>query len=149
MQARHFALTIFALLAGVLSALAQGNTLSIPDVSVAQGRSIDLPVNLDNSEDVVAVQFTLYVPEGIILDAATAALTDRSDGHSVTMKQMAANKYMAMVFSPTNKPLKGRTGSLLSVGLTADERLGDDSQLRFVLEDVVISARDGSNVDYA
>ena len=146
MQARHFALTIFALLAGVLSALAQGNTLSIPDVSVAQGRSIDLPVNLDNSEDVVAVQFTLYVPEGISLDAATAALTDRSDGHSVTMKQMAANKYMAMVFSPTNKPLKGRTGSLLSVGLTADERLGDDSQLRFVLEDVVISARDGSNV---
>lgn len=113
MQARHFALTIFALLAGVLSALAQGNTLSIPDVSVAQGRSIDLPVNLDNSEDVVAVQFTLYVPEGISLDAATAALTDRSDGHSVTMKQMAANKYMAMVFSPTNKPLKGRTGSLL------------------------------------
>ena len=123
MLAKQLTSTIIALIAAAVQAVAQGNTLSVPDVSVAQGRSIDLPVNLDNAEDVVAVQFTLYTPEGISIDPATAKLTERADGHTVAMRQTGANRYLAMVFSPENKPVVGRTGKLLSVRMGAAEDL--------------------------
>ncbi len=146
MLAKQLTSTIIALLAAAVQAGAQGNTLSVPDVSVAQGRSIDLPVNLDNAEDVVAVQFTLYTPEGISIDPATAKLTERADGHTVAMRQTGANRYLAMVFSPENKPVVGRTGKLLSVRMSAAEDLRGEAGLKFVLEDVTIAAADGSNI---
>ena len=146
MLAKRLTSTIIALLAAAVQAVAQGNTLSVPDVSVAQGRSIDLPVNLDNTEDVVAVQFTLYTPEGISIDPATATLTERADGHTVAMRQTGANRYLAMVFSPENKPVAGRTGKLLSVRMGAAEDMRGEAGLKFVLEDVTIAAADGSNI---
>ena len=131
---------------GVVSAVGQTNTISIPDVSVAKGKSINLPINLDNTTDVVAVQFTLSVPNGLTLNTATAALTDRSDEHSVTLQSVGSNKYMAMVFSSKNKAIKGRTGKLLSVSLTASNSLEEGTEHQLSLSDVVIGARDGSNL---
>ena len=58
MKYRYLLSTVCFLLMGVVSALGQNNTITIPDVSVAKGKSISLPVNMDNTADVVAVQFT-------------------------------------------------------------------------------------------
>lgn len=131
---------------GVVSAIGQTNTISIPDVFVAKGKSINLPINLDNTTDVVAIQFTISVPDGLTLNTATAALTDRSDEHSVTLQSVGSNKYMAMVFSSKNKAIKGRTGKLLSVSLTASNSLEEGTEHQLSLSDVVIGARDGSNL---
>lgn len=146
MKYRHLFSIVCFLLMGVVSAVGQTNTISIPDVSVAKGKSINLPINLDNTTDVVAVQFTLSVPNGLTLNTATAALTDRSDEHSVTLQSVGSNKYMAMVFSSKNKAIKGRTGKLLSVSLTASNSLEEGTEHQLSLSDVVIGARDGSNL---
>lgn len=131
---------------GVVSALGQNNTITIPDVSVAKGKSISLPINMDNTADVVAVQFTLTVPDGMTLNPATASLTDRSDEHTVRFQAVGSNKYMAMVFSSQNKAIKGRTGKLLSVSLSASTSLEEGTEHSLSLSDVVIGARDGSNL---
>lgn len=131
---------------GILSAHSQNNTLSIPDVSVAKGKSISLPINMDNTADVVAIQFTLSVPNGISIDPNTATLTDRSDEHTVTLQSVGSNKYMAMVFSSKNKVIKGRTGKLLYVTLSASNSLEEGTEHQLALSDVVIGARDGSNM---
>lgn len=131
---------------GVLSSFGQNNTITIPDVSVAKDKSISLPINMDNTTDVVAVQFTLTVPNGLTLDPTTATLTDRSDEHSVTFQSMGGNQYMAMVFSSKNNAIKGRTGKLLSVSLTASSSLEEGTEYQLSLSDVVIGARDGSNL---
>lgn len=146
MKYRHLFSIVCFLLMGVVSAVGQTNTISIPDVSVAKGKSINLPINLDNTTDVVAIQFTLSVPNGLTLNTATAALTDRSDEHSVTLQSVGSNKYMAMVFSSKNKAIKGRTGKLLSVSLTASNSLEEGTEHQLSLSDVVIGARDGSNL---
>lgn len=146
MKYRYLLSTVCFLLMGVVSALGQNNTITIPDVSVAKGKSISLPVNMDNTADVVAVQFTLTVPNGLSLSPATATLTDRSDEHAVTFRAIGSNQYMAMVFSSKNKPIKGRTGRLLSVSLTASSSLEEDTEHQLTLSDVVIGARDGSNL---
>lgn len=146
MKYRFLLFTVCILLMGVISALGQNNTITIPDVSVAKGKSISLPINMDNTADVVAVQFTLTVPNGLNLEPATATLTERSDEHSVTFQAIGSNKYMAMVFSSKNKPIKGRTGTLLSVSLTASSSLEEETEHQLTLSDVVVGARDGSNL---
>lgn len=137
---------ICVLFLGVISAFGQNNTITIPDVSVAKGKSISLPVNMDNTADVVAVQFTLTVPEGLSLNTAAAMLSDRSDDHDITFRNIGGNKYMAMIFSSQNKAIKGRTGKLMSVTLTASTALEEGTEHPLTLTDVVIGARDGSNL---
>lgn len=146
MKYSHLFSTICILLVGVSSALGQNNTITIPDVSVAKGKSISLPINMDNTADVVAIQFTLTVPNGLTLNSTTATLTDRSDEHSIALQSAGSNKYMAMVFSSKNKAIKGRTGKLLSVSLTASSSLEEGTEHQLSLSDVVIGARDGSNL---
>lgn len=146
MKYRHFLSIVCVLLFGVGSVFGQNNTIKIPDVSVEKGKFISLPVNMDNTADVVAVQFTLTVPSGLTLNTATAALTDRSDDHTVTLQSVGNNKYMAMIFSSKNKAIKGRTGKLMSVSLAASNSLAEGTVHQLTLSDVVIGAPDGSNL---
>lgn len=134
------------MLLNIFAASAQTNTLTIPDVTVPAGKTISLPVNLDNTADIVAVQFTLTVPEGITVQPSSVAMTERADGHTVTMRPVGANKYMAMFFSPANKVIKGRTGKLVSVNLTASSSLAEGSEHQLTLSDVVIGAVNGDNL---
>jgi len=67
MNTKHFILSIWLMLLCAVTAAAQKNTLSIPDVSVAPGKTISLPINIDNTADIVAVQFTMSVPDGVTL----------------------------------------------------------------------------------
>lgn len=146
MKIKYLIATLCLLFMGTWSAMAQtANTLSIPDVSVAPGKAISLPVVLNNTTDVVAVQFTLVVPEGIELNTGTIALSERDNGHSVTMKQIESQKYMVMMFSPSNQPVLGRTGTLLTVELKASSGMAEDTEHSFVLSDVIIADKDGKN----
>lgn len=147
MKTKYLMTTLCLLFISVWSAMAQtANTLSVPDVSVAPSRTISLPVNVDNTTDVVAVQFTLVVPEWVELNSGTVTLTERSDGHSVTMKQIESRKYMVMLFSSSNEPVLGRTGTLLTVQLSASSGMSEGSEYPFVLSDVVLADKDGKNV---
>ena len=147
MKIKNILTTLCLLLLFVAAARAQKNTLTVPDVSVAQGRSIDLPIQMENTADIVAVQFTLTVPNGVTLLPETAQLTDRSDGHSLTFKSMGANKYMAMAFSSSNKPFIGRSGKLLTVKLQQNgSNMKEGSSYPLTLSDVVIADKSGNNL---
>ena len=65
MKQRHFITTLCLLMLFVASAWAQKNTLEVPDVIMAQEKSISLPVNMENSADIVAVQFTMSTDIGV------------------------------------------------------------------------------------
>lgn len=146
MKIKSILTSLCLLLFFVATVRAQKNTLTIPDVTVAQGGSIDLPVHLDNTADIVAVQFTLVVPNGVTLQTETARLTERSNGHSLTFKAMGSNKYKAMLFSSQNNPLVARTGKLLSVVLKASTTMKEGEVLPLQLSDVVIADQTGSNL---
>lgn len=139
-------LALLFLVVGVLVADGQNNTLTIPSVTVAYGKTISLPVNLDNTADVVAVQFTVTAPAGLELDPGAAALTERAEGLTVTMRKKSGGQYMAMIYSPSNKVVRGRTGTLMTVPLRVVSSLDDGSTHQLTLSDVVIAVADGSNV---
>lgn len=146
MNTRIRIFTLCALIWGVLSAWAQGNTLTIPDVTVAPGRSVYLPMQMNNTSNVVGVQFTLTVQNGITLDTSTATLTDRADGHTMKFNKTGTNQYMAVIFSPENKPFIGRAGDLITVKLTASASLKEGFVSPMTLSEVVLGAPDGSNI---
>lgn len=146
MKQRHFITTLCLLMLFVASAWAQKNTLEIPDVTVAQGKSISLPVNMENSADIVAVQFTMTTADGVTLSYETARTTERADGHSLTMKPIGENKYMVMIFSSQNRAFIGRTGSIMTVVLNTSSSLKEGDKIPITLSDVVIGEKSGKNL---
>lgn len=146
MKANKMITTLFVFLLTSLSLFSQKNEISIPDVSIVAGKSINLPIYLDNTEDIVAVQFTLELAEGFSLEPASATLTERATAHSLVMKEIAHNKYMAMIFSISNTPIVGRTGVLLYVPLSAQSSMPDQVSYPMTLSDVVIAGITGDNL---
>ncbi len=133
-------------LLGIFPIMAQNNTLSIPNVSISQGESINLPININNTADVVAVQFALTVPDGIVLKTESAVMAERSIDHEVKIEEVEQNKYLILIFSPKNKPFSGRAGKIMSVNMQADYSLEENSEYPMTLSDVVLSGNDGSNL---
>lgn len=146
MKQRHFITTLCLLMLFVASAWAQKNTLEIPEVTVAQGKSISLPVNMENSADIVAVQFTMTTADGITFSTETARTTERADGHSLTMRPIGVNKYMVMIFSSQNRAFIGRTGSIMTVVLNTSSSLKEGDKIPVTLSDVIISEKSGKNL---
>ena len=146
MKKKIFFLMLFSLVR-LMPALAQDrNVLSIPDFSIANSNSVVLPIDLENSSDVVAVQFTMEVPSGISIDASSATLNaDRKNGHNMTFRSMGGNVYMCMINSTRNKVLSGREGNLLTVALTKTSNETTFS-CPVTLSDVVLAKADGTNV---
>lgn len=122
------------------------NILSLPHVAVDYNKTIQLPLALDNTTDVVALQFTIEVPSGVTLDPSSAVLTDRADGHVVSVRRMATGRYMGMIYSSRNKPLRGRSGSVMTINLTANTTIHDGAEYPLTLSDVLISDAKGTNV---
>ena len=148
-------MTLCLLLVALTTAMAQAvtpaqaqqkNVLTVPDVTIGQGGSISLPVQVTNTTDIVAVQFTITVPDELSLSPNTAKLTDRADGHSVTMRSIGNHRYMAMVHSVQNKPVKLRTGALLTVELSASLSAEEGKEYTLSLSDVVLANAKGDNM---
>lgn len=146
MKQRHFITTLCLLMLFVASAWAQKNTLEIPDVTVAQGKSISLPVNMENSADIVAVQFTMTTADGVTFSTETARTTERADGHSLTMRPIGVNKYMVMIFSSQNRAFIERTGSIMTVVLNTSSSLKEGDKIPVTLSDVIIGEKSGKNL---
>lgn len=153
MRTKHYIMTLCLLLVAMTTAMAQAvttaqqkNTLTIPDVTMGQGSSISLPIQVANTTDIVAAQFTIMVPDGLSLAPGTAKLTERADGHTVTMRSMGDKKYMAMIHSAQNKPIKLRSGALLTVTIIASSSAEEGKEYPLALSDVVLASAKGDNV---
>ncbi|MBD5358801.1 MAG: hypothetical protein HDR88_17740 [Bacteroides sp.] len=159
MQTRYLFSILFLLLSTMVMK-AQKNTLSTPDVVLGAGKEIPLRINLDNTADVVAVQFTISLPEGLWINNfwnetlqnwQDALTTDRTDSHTVAMNHVGLDdngyaQFKAVLLSSDNTPIKGRTGAIMTIQLYADENLKEGTELHPIFSDVAIVANDGSNL---
>lgn len=148
MNYKYFLTTLLALCMHIAGVTAQNvNRFYIPNLTAVagEGRTVAIPFYMENTSEVVAVQFTLEVPEGCTLDVESAQLTNRKSDHSVTVRQQQEGQYLCLLYSPTNKALLGRSGELFSVNMYVNSDFGEGTTHEFQLEDVVLSMRDGSN----
>lgn len=143
---KRISIILLAMFLGMVSLGAQNsNSLFIPDLTAQAGSTVKLPLDMDNTSEVVAVEFTIRMPEGSTLDTSTARLTNRATDHSVTFRGQGTGTYHGLVYSPTNSPLLGRTGEIMAVNMTVNEDYAEGTLHSIELTDIVLVLRDGSN----
>lgn len=147
MRIRLYTAFLLELLFGIGHTIAQNsNKLYIPSLTACAGSTASIPIYVENTTEIVAVQFTLQVPDGSALAATSAALTSRAADHTVTMRQAAPQEYLCVIYSPTNSAIMGRSGKLMTVDMQVADTYVEGSSHGLRLKDAVLSLRDGSNV---
>lgn len=138
---------ICVLLGLCLSVSAQtANVLRIPDATATPGKPSALSVYMDNASEVVGLQFTVSVPQGMSLSQGDIVFDTRGEDHIASIKQIEMGNYLCMVYSPTNKPLRGYTGKLFDVNFTIADSFTDGSVHPMALKDVVLGDANANNV---
>ena len=147
MKIHRYIFGLVACLALSISSFAQ-NTLKVSDIRMQPYTTVAMPIYMNNSQAVVAVQFTMTVPRGAYIGNDNTGVTfyDRKIDHRGSIRQLSDTSYMVMAYSPSNEAFIGRSGLLLSVGLTVEGALEEQTEYDLTFSDVVIATRDGSNI---
>ena len=89
---------ICVLLGLCLSVSAQtANVLRIPDATATPGKPSALSVYMDNASEVVGLQFTVSVPQGMSLSQGDIVFDTRGEDHIASIKQIEMGNYLCMV----------------------------------------------------
>ena len=123
----------------------QRNVLIIPDMSMQSGTVQQLPVAIENTDELVAVQFDITLPEGFTAEAVGTG-TERCDGHVVSIKSMGDRLYRVLLYSMTNRPLRGQSGTVFTLPVTASSSLAEGSEHQPTIAKAVLTAATGENV---
>ena len=122
----------------------QKNVLSVPDAKVSIGQA-QLPVAIENTDEIVAAQFDLTLPSTI--SAGTdAVLTNRCDGHTAIIRKMEATRYRVMLYSDENRPLLAQQGTVLYIPITIPQTVTEGSELPLVISNATLTVAGGANV---
>lgn len=142
-KTRYWLLSLLMLLS-VTAWSQQKNVLSISDAKVSIGDA-QLPVAIENTDEIVAVQFDLTLPSTI--SAGTeAVVTNRCDGHTVIIRNIEATRYRVMLYSDDNRPLIAQQGTVLYVPLNIPQTVADGSELPLVISNATLTVASGENV---
>ena len=153
---RHFRFQILAALFSLLCCAAHAaDVLRVDSVETPAGKTVTLPVLLENSSDLVGVQFDITVPyqltenEGVPVIALSKT---RTTNHTVISRKMGTDynhyysvassygqKYRIIVYSDDNALLIDNSGALLTVQLTVSGELADNTKLPVYLSNVTLT----------
>ena len=137
---------LFSLLILVMSGLtaAAQNTLRVEDFTAAAGKEASVPIYLENSTSIVGVQFDITLPYPKSASDVTIA-SNRSNGHTVSLRKLSNTRYTVVVMSLHNQPLKGNAGLLLRFPIQiADDAQNEDTK-PVSLENIVLTDITGHN----
>ena len=131
-------------LMATLAATAQ-NTLRVADFTQAAGKEAYVPIYLDNTDDVVGMQFDITLPYA--KSSSNAILIDeRSNGHTLSLRRLSDTKYTVVVMSMQNRPLRGNGGLLIRFPISVPADAQADDTKAVTLDNIVLTNRTGANV---
>ena len=139
------------LLLSTLGAVAQ-NTISIGNAEMeylSLGQSVNVPVTMDNVDDIVAVELTVKLPRGSSINPDGCQLNaNRADGHQVSAACIDGenNLYKVTAFSASNKPFKGNSGQLMNLDIATSQTWLDGRTYAVILSKALLCKSNGDNV---
>ena len=102
------------------------------DLSIAPGETKTISMELNSAEPLVSYECLINMPEGLTIDMASFATTDRTVNHKV-LKAVRDNGdiFVGLVAKLTAEDNKfiGDEGAVLTFDVTADESLAESSQI--------------------
>lgn len=145
MKTRKY-ITMMLLLLAYVTAMAQ-NTLKVGSLTGGQGKDVMIPISMENTDEVVALQFDLQLPfDKTYRKDATLSSTRNVNGHTVSVRDLGGRKYRVVVVNMNNRPLAGNAGSLIEFPMTVPTGLDPETVHLIKLSDVIITNRQGDNI---
>lgn len=141
---RYLSLLILTALFSTVVNAQQRNVLQVPDVTTQVG-NVRLPVSIENTDEIVGAQFDLTLPDGVTADPV-GTLGNRSDGHSVTVSQLANGAYRVLLHSAQNRPLRGQSGVVMYLPITIPTSYEEGSEHALSITNAVLGKATGENV---
>ena len=145
-------LVLALLMSGIIPPLQlsaqQRNILSIPDAIVQIGQA-QLPIVIENTDELLAAQFDITLPEEVTTTTTAAAgstggatitPTARAAGHKVIVRRISGTRYRVMIFSDENQPILGNTGGILTPPITIPASFEAGSEHALTLTDVSLAS---------
>jgi hypothetical protein len=142
---RLLLLLLLLAVTGTLHALEERNVLTIPDFEAGINKTVNVPVHLENTQEVVAVQFDVELPFSTPEDG-TPTITNRANQHSVTINARGSKTFTVVVMSMKNNALRGNSGLLLRLPMYPYDDGKTATPYPIRLTNVVLTDRQGNNI---
>lgn len=98
------------------------NYLEVANTEIHKGGSFVLPINLNNTESITALQFEMALPAGITI--SKCQLTDRKgDDHTASYRKLANGNYQVTVISLSKAVFSGTEGAVVNLIMNVDENI--------------------------
>ena len=146
-------LMLLTVLAGFVSAYAD-NGISVGNVSIPQGRTGTINIELNNDDyDFTAFTFKLTLPEGLsfMLNGSgkpSFEKTDRFDESHTVSSSVSEQVGSFGCLSGDKAAIKGKSGILLKVYVTADGDLGVGTELTATLSELTFTTTSVTEVTF-
>ena len=138
------ALVLMTIAGGLTTETRADNRLYIEPVVGKVGDTVNIPVYLDNSDDIVAAQFDVTLPFNIPSDGVVT-MTSRSNGHAVSSR-VNGNTITVMLSSMENKKLKGNSGILLRIPMNPYDDGNTATPYPITISNIVLANNAGKNI---
>lgn len=108
------------------TAFAQSDAFVVGDFYLTAGQTKEMTISLSNETAYTAFQFDLKLPEGVAIakengEYLVSLDNERKADHVLAVGDVGSNTYRFLCYSMTNANIKGNSGSLITVSLTADK----------------------------
>ena len=142
---RWLLLAMQLLFVGAIQAQDNTNVLSVPDFEGRVDKTVNVPIYLTNTQEVVAAQFDVELPFNVPADAM-ATLTNRANQHSVTINAKGGKKFSVVIMSMQNNALRGNSGLLLRLPMQTYDDGNTTQPYPIRLTNIVLTDRQGNNI---
>ena len=103
------------------------------EISGYKGKTVVLPIVMENSSEVKVCQFDLRLPDGVSMAIADekldVTLTERATNHSVTGKKLSNGDYRFIIYSLSNDSFAGEDETMINLNLviSPEMNVGDNN----------------------
>lgn len=119
---------MFSVLFAAVTNLFAANEISVSPVTVPQGATVPINIELNNDQPYVAFTFNLNLPDDIKVVSITK--TNRLKDHSETMPEDPYKSPLGFgALSAANKLIGGNSGALFTVNVTVDKTVAVGTKL--------------------
>ena len=139
-----YAIILLLLQMSMISASGQ-IIMSVKNTPGESGQTIFVDIEVVNSLPFVAFQFDLaYSASVFSFDKSLSALTDRKDGHSLSLSEPVAGMVRAISFSSSQKSFTGNSGAVIRLAFLCSAQ--DYGEFLFELSNAIIANSQSQNI---
>ncbi|MDD4032081.1 MAG: hypothetical protein PHS48_02420 [Bacteroidales bacterium] len=121
------------------------NVLSVRSATAESGQMAYLEIEAVNNQPFVAFQFDLTYNNTIFtFDKSQSALTDRKDGHSLSLSEPATNIVRAIAYSGSQKSFKGSNGAIIRIAFLCSSQ--DFGNFLFSISNAILANSLSQNI---